>query len=249
MTQLARFARQIVAPNQTGSALACQFRDNGPRQRQNGAVMLTSLAQPSYPRASITGLILAGGLARRMGGEDKGLVELAGRPMVEHVLDSLRPQVGCLLVNANRNLDRYAAYGHLVIADSLAGYMGPLAGVLTALQHCTTEFLATTPCDAPLVAPDLVHRLYEACILGGADLAVASDGERQQPVFLLLRASLASSLEAYLAGGGRKIDAWFGQLRVAEADFSDQPDTFVNVNDPDERQRVEARLLSTNAVR
>jgi molybdenum cofactor guanylyltransferase len=169
--------------------------------------------------------------------------------MVEHVLDSLRPQVGRLLVNANRNLDRYGAYGHPVIADSHAGYMGPLAGVLTALQHCTTEFLATAPCDAPLVGPDLVYRLYEACISGGADLAVASDGQRQQPVFLLLRTTVAPSLEAYLAGGGRKIDAWFSQLRVAEADFSDQPDTFVNVNDPDERQRIEARLLSTNAVR
>lgn len=211
--------------------------------------MPTSPAQPSCPRESITGLVLAGGLARRMGGEDKGLVELAGRPMVEHVLDSLRPQVGCLLVNANRNPDRYGAYGHPVIADSLAGYLGPLAGVLTALQHCTTEFLVTAPCDAPLVAPDLVERLHDACISAGADLAVASDGERQQPVFLLLRTSLAPSLEAYLAGGGRKIDAWFGQLRVAEADFSDQPDTFVNVNDPEERQRIEARLLSTSALR
>ena len=202
-----------------------------------------------YPRDSITGLVLAGGLGRRMGGEDKGLVPLAGRPMVAHVLAALRPQVGTILLNANRNQDRYAEFGHPVVADAVGGFLGPLAGVLTALQRCTTEFLVTAPCDAPLVAPDLVARLYAARAATDADLVVASDGERQQPVFLLLRASLVSSLEAYLAGGGRKIDAWFGQLRVAVADFSDEPDTFVNVNDPGERQRVEARLVSTRAPR
>jgi len=211
--------------------------------------MPASPSNPLYPRDSITGLVLAGGLGRRMGGEDKGLVPLAGRPMIAHVLEALRPQVGAIVVNANRNQDRYAAFGHPVIADAVGGYLGPLAGVLTALQHCTTEFLVTAPCDAPLVAPDLVARLYAARTAAGADLAVASDGERQQPVFLLLRASLAPSLEAYLAGGGRKIDAWFGQLRIAVADFGDEPDTFVNVNDPDERQRVEARLVSTTAPR
>jgi molybdenum cofactor guanylyltransferase len=215
--------------------------------RQNERLM------PSEPldacRESITGLVLAGGLARRMGGQDKGLVDLAGQPMVEHVLRALRPQVGAVLVNANRNLDRYAAFGHRVIPDRLEGYMGPLAGVASALHCVETEFLLTVPCDAPLVAPDLARRLYEACSAAGADVAVAADGRRQQPVFLLLRASVAASLDAYLAGGGRKIDACLGQVRLAEADFSDRPDTFVNVNDPDERQRIEARLLSTTGVR
>ena len=206
-------------------------------------------SSPPYPRDSLTGLVLAGGLGRRMGGEDKGLVPLAGRPMVAHVLGALRPQVGPLVINANRNLERYAAFGHPVIADAVGGFLGPLAGVFTALQRCTTEFVVTAPCDAPLVAPDLAARLYAACAASGADLAVASDGERQQPVFLLLRTSLAPSLEAYLTGGGRKIDAWFGGLRVATADFSDEPDTFVNVNDPAERQRIEARLISTAAPR
>jgi molybdopterin-guanine dinucleotide biosynthesis protein A len=199
----------------------------------------------TYPRDAITGLVLAGGLGRRMGGTDKGLVELAGRPMVEHVLDALRPQVGPLLINANRNLDRYAAYGHPVISDTLQGYVGPLAGVLSALQRLATGLLVTVPCDAPLVAPDLVSRLYAACVSNDADVAVATDGERQQPVFLLLRAGLAPALESYLAAGGRKIDTWFARLRLAEADFSDALDTFVNVNDPDERQRLDVRLLST----
>jgi len=184
-----------------------------------------------------------------MAGEDKGLVDLAGRPMVEHVLDALRPQVGPLLVNANRNLDRYAAYGHPVIADALDGYQGPLAGVLSALRHIATEFLATVPCDAPLLASDLVCRLHEACVAGQADVAVATDGQRRQPVFLLLRTGVAPALETYLAGGGRKIDAWFSRLRIAEADFSDEPDAFANVNDPDERQRIEAWLLSRQASR
>ncbi len=211
--------------------------------------MPTSPSNLPYPRDSITGLVLAGGLGRRMGGEDKGLVPLAGRPMVAHALDALRPQVGTVVVNANRNQERYAAFGHPVIADAVDGYLGPLAGVLTALQQCGTEFLVTVPCDAPLIAPDLVARLYAAAVATGADLAVASDGKRQQPVFLLLRTSLAPSLETYLAGGDRKVDLWFGQLRVAEADFSDATDTFVNVNDADERQRIEARLVSTTASR
>lgn len=204
-----------------------------------------SLQDPRYPRDAITGLVLAGGLARRMGGLDKGLVELAGRPMIEHVLHALRPQVGPLLINANRNVDRYAAYGFPVVSDTLQGFMGPLAGVLAALQRLATEFLVTVPCDAPLVAPDLVGRLHAACVANDADAAVATDGRRQQPVFLLLRASTAPSLDAYLSGGGRKIDTWFAGLRLAEADLSDALDTFVNVNDPDERQRLEARLLST----
>jgi len=208
-----------------------------------------STRDPRYPHDAITGLVLAGGLARRMGGMDKGLVELAGRPMIEHVLDALRPQVGSLLINANRNIDRYAVYGHPVVSDSLQGFMGPLAGVLAALQRLATEFLVTVPCDAPLVAPDLVGRLYDACVANNADVAVATDGRRQQPVFLLLRAGTAPSLEAYLSGGGRKIDTWFAGLRLAEADLSDALDTFVNVNDPDERQRLEARLLSTAGSR
>lgn len=206
--------------------------------------MLTTLPYTAYPRESVTGLILAGGMARRMSGEDKGLVQLAGRPMVEHVLEALRPQVGTLLISANRNRERYAAYGYPVIADELDGGQGPLAGVLSALRHLATEFLVTVPCDAPFVAPDLVERLHGACIAHGTDVAVASDGQRQQPVFLLLRARVAPALEAYLAGGGRKVEAWFGQVRAAVGDFSDESDTFINVNDPDEKLRVEARLLS-----
>jgi len=211
--------------------------------------MTDRVAPFPYPRHDITGLVLAGGLGRRMGGEDKGFVELAGRPMVAHVVDALRPQVGPLLISANRNLDRYATFGDAVVADSLPGYQGPLAGILGALQRTTTDFLVTVPCDAPLVAPDLVRRLHAACVAGAADVAVATDGARRQPVFLLLRTGIAPSLASYVAGGGRKVDAWLDTLRLAEAGFGDEPDTFVNVNDPDERRRIEAQLLSTPGPR
>lgn len=214
--------------------------------------MTTSTHDPAtwqrYPRADVSGVILAGGEARRMGGLDKGLVELAGRPMIEYVLEALGPQVGSLLISANRNLDRYSAYGHPVVIDTLQGYMGPLAGMLSAMQRLATAFLVTVPCDAPLLSPDLVSRLYDACVAQGADAAVATDGRRQQPVFLLLRAGMAPALESYLAGGGRRVDSWLARLRVAETDFSDAPDTFINVNEPDDRQRLEATLLSRQGL-
>lgn len=197
-----------------------------------------------YPAEAISGLALAGGLARRMGGIDKGLVVLAGKPMIEHVLAGLAPQVGRVLINANRNLEQYGGYGYEVVSDTLEGYLGPLAGALSALKVIDTEFLLTVPCDSPLVAPDLAGRMYAALRSGQADLAVAHDGRRQQPVFLLLKRGLAADLEAYLASGERKIDRWFARHRVAEADLSDRPDSFINVNEPEERQRLEALILS-----
>jgi molybdopterin-guanine dinucleotide biosynthesis protein A len=227
--------------------MTMHFGDIDAGARHNSNCMAAGNNRPGLP--DVTGLVLAGGLARRMGGEDKGLVRLAGRPMIEYVLAALRPQVGNVLINANRNLASYGVYGDVVIPDTLAGYMGPLAGALSGLAHAATEFLLTVPCDAPLLAPQLANRLRHAAVAIDADVAVATDGLRQQPVFLLLRARVRPGLEAYLTGGGRKIDAWFERLRLAEADFSDCPDTFVTVNDPDERRRVEERLLSTAAPR
>ncbi len=177
-----------------------------------------------------------------MGGQDKGLVQLAGRPMVEHVLDALGPQVTNIIISANRNLDRYQRYGCPVVSDDEDGYPGPLAGVLAGLKATETPFLVTVPCDAPMLAPDLVRRLQAALRAEDADLAVASDGDRLQPVFMLLPTRLTPSLGGYLAGGGRKIDTWYGRLRLAVADLSDRPETFVNVNDPTERERVEKQL-------
>ena len=183
-----------------------------------------------------------------MGGSDKGLAPLAGRPMIEHVIEALRPQVGSILLSANRNQERYARYGHPVIADDLGDYPGPLAGVAAALRQCTSGFLVTVPCDAPLLPPDLVARLLAAREADDADAAVVHDGRRLQPVFLLLHRRVAPSLEVYLADGGRRVDAWLSQLRTAVADFSDRAAAFVNVNEPDERQAVEAQLLSSSGA-
>jgi molybdopterin-guanine dinucleotide biosynthesis protein A len=200
-------------------------------------------------RARVTGVLLAGGRARRMGGTDKGLVEVAGRPMAAHVLARLGPQVAAVVVNANRNRARYAALGVEVVADTLDGYLGPLAGLLAGMQAAATELVVSAPCDSPFVPPDLVARLVAGLDAAGADVAVPHDGERQQTAFLLARTALAEDLHAWLAGGGRKIDAWFGRLAVADVDFRDRPEAFLNINTPEERADLEARLLAGDAER
>lgn len=185
-------------------------------------------------RSGITGLILAGGAARRMGGGDKGLTLLAGKPLIEYALARLAPQVDALIINANRNLARYADYGHPVVADDRQGFQGPLAGMASGLKAAATEFLVCAPCDSPLLPEDLVGRLFRQLREQDAELSVAHNGERLQPVFALMRTALADSLLAFLDDGGRKIDQWFQRHQLAVADFSDQPAAFSNVNSPAE---------------
>ncbi|MBT3093132.1 MAG: molybdenum cofactor guanylyltransferase [Candidatus Thiodiazotropha endolucinida] len=192
---------------------------------------------------AVTAVILAGGRGRRMGGEDKGLIELNGRPLVQHVISAIQPQVATILINANRNQERYAAFGYPVIADSLLDYQGPLAGFIAALQAVETEDMLTLPCDGPLVPPDLVARLYEARQSAGADIAVAHDGDRLQPVYALIPKRLADSLQHYLDRGDRKIDLWYEEHRVAHADFSDIPRTFINVNTLQERDNLQGSAV------
>lgn len=193
-------------------------------------------------RAAVTGVILAGGRATRMGGTDKGLITLAGRPMVAHVAERLRPQVDELVINANRNHADYAGYAERVVADTMDGYLGPLAGVLAGLSVAHGDWLVTVPCDSPFVPADLVARMARARSRAGADLAVAHDGAYRQPVFMLLSTGLRADLAGWLSAGGRKIDAWFARLTVADADCSDCPDAFLNINTPQERATIEARL-------
>ena len=196
-----------------------------------------------YPRDEITAVVLAGGKARRMGGEDKGLVEVAGRPMVAHTIDALRPQTAEVIVNANRNAGAYRAItGCRVIADTMGDFAGPLAGMASALEASTTRLLLTAPCDSPLVTGELGPRLHAAMIRDGAEIAVAHDGERMQPVFALLTRDLLPDLLAFLAAGERKIDTWYATRHAVTADFSDILDTFLNVNTPQERDRLEQRL-------
>lgn len=200
---------------------------------------------PDAPR--VTGVLLAGGRARRMGGEDKGLIELAGRPLAAHALERLRPQVAEVLINANRNHERYATLGARVVGDSLEGFLGPLAGLLAGMEAASGELVATAPCDSPFVPADLVARLHRALVDAGADIAVAEDGERAQPVFLLARTALADDLRAWLEAGGRKIDAWFAGHRVASVSFADTPDAFININTTEERAAIERKLLDEEA--
>jgi molybdopterin-guanine dinucleotide biosynthesis protein A len=192
----------------------------------------------------VTAVILAGGRARRMGGQDKGLVALNGRPMVEYVLRALRPLVRRVLINANRNLDDYRGLGVGVVADAMADFQGPLAGMASAMPEADSPYLATTPCDSPFLPEDYVARMLAALERDDAEIAVAHDGERMQPVFTLMQTRLESSLIESLRGGERKIDRWFGRHRFALADFSDSPDTFININTPEERHVVEHRLGS-----
>ena len=181
-------------------------------------------------RADITGIVLAGGMGRRMGGVDKGLVELSGEPMVAHVLTRLVPQVGLVVINANQNADRYAAFGHPVVADAIGGFAGPLAGLHAGMSGATTPFVVTVPCDSPFLPADLVQRLGAALMESDSELAVARTGDQAHPVFALVRRNVLPHLLSFLEGGGRKIDAWYATLRVVEVPFDDEEAAFRNIN-------------------
>ena len=184
--------------------------------------------------AGITGVILAGGLARRMGGADKGLQPFRGQPLVAHVIERLAPQVDRLIINANRNLDAYAAFGLPLLKDALDGFPGPLAGLYTALREATTPWVATAPCDSPLLPDDLVARLHAAATAEGKPLAIATADGRAHPVFCLCSTALAEPLGAYLADGGRRVMDWCSAMQAVAVDFSDRPGAFGNFNTLDD---------------
>lgn len=181
----------------------------------------------------VTGLILAGGLGSRMQGLDKGLQIHDGAALALHVLRRLAPQVGPVVINANRNTAAYEAMGARVVPDSLPDRPGPLAGVLAGLEQCTTPWLVAVPCDAPLFPLDLVARLHAALDCETADLAMAATREsgelRLQPTFCLMRVEVGDSLRLFLASGQRKVTAWTASLRMAVAVFDDHA-AFANVN-------------------
>jgi molybdopterin-guanine dinucleotide biosynthesis protein A len=187
----------------------------------------------------VTGLVLAGGQGSRMGGVDKGLAPFRGKALVAHVIERLAPQVDEMLVNANRNVEAYRAFGHRVIADEVPGFAGPLAGFERGLAHARGALVATVPCDSPFLPPDLVARLRSALEAHGADLAVARTGEQAHPVFCLMRREVHACLRDFLASGQRKIDKWYAALRVVEVAFDDEPDAFANINTRDELAGLE----------
>jgi len=197
---------------------------------------------------NVTAVILAGGKGRRMDGKDKGLVELANRPLIEYVIDGIKPQVETIILNANRNQEKYSHYGYPVISDELNDFQGPLAGFFSALKNTSTSHIVTLPCDGPLLPGDLVERLLFALNDKKADIAVAHDGERMQPVYSLIPTTLISSLSSFLNAGERKIDLWYKQHRVALADFSDCPQTFRNVNTTEQRDQLQRVLLKDEGL-
>jgi molybdopterin-guanine dinucleotide biosynthesis protein A len=189
----------------------------------------------------VTGVVLAGGQGSRMGGVDKGLQPFRGKPMAAHAIERLAPQVDELLINANRNGEAYAAFGHRVIADEIEGFAGPLAGFERGLAHAAGELVVTVPCDSPFLPHDLVARLRAALEAQGAQLAVAKTGDQAHPVFCLMRRGVQESLRQFLGSGQRKIDRWYSQLRVVEVAFDDEADAFLNINTREELKGLEPR--------
>jgi molybdenum cofactor guanylyltransferase len=185
----------------------------------------------------ITGVVLAGGLGRRMGGVDKGLQELRGRPLFAWVAERLGPQVDELLINANRNGERYASLDHRVVPDEIPDFAGPLAGLHAALSAATHPLVVTAPCDSPFLPADLVSRLFSALTETTADLAVARTFDQPHPVFCLCRRTVLPHLNDYLASGRRKMGDWYATLNVVEVAFDDEAEAFENINTRDELGR------------
>ncbi|MCU0736697.1 MAG: molybdenum cofactor guanylyltransferase [Methylotetracoccus sp.] len=191
--------------------------------------------------AAITGIVLAGGRARRMGGVDKGLIEWRGRPLVAYALDAVRAVADTVLISANRNLERYAAFGCPVIADAGESFEGPLAGLLSGMKTASTPLLMTVPCDSPQMTGPLLARLVARLMEQDADVAAAHDGERLHPTFMLVKRELRADLENFLGGGERKVRLWLARHRLAIADYRDNADLFVNINTPEDLADLKAR--------
>jgi len=207
----------------------------------------TAGPQPALPQPTdhISAVLLAGGQGSRMGGIDKGLVELAGKAMAAHALARLAPQVDELLINANQNLERWRAFGYPVFSDDFGGadgFCGPLAGLHGALARARHPFVLSAPCDSPFLPPDLVARLARALHASAAQLAVATTAGRAHPVFCLCRRELAPQLADFLAAGGRKVGAWHSTLQVVEVPFDDNPAAFRNINTAAELSAAEHDL-------
>jgi len=195
----------------------------------------------------VSALILAGGLATRMGGVDKGLVPFQSQPMIEHVLARLAPQVDEIMINANRELAYYHSLGYRVLQDEIANFAGPLAGMQLGLKHATHDLVLFVPCDSPLLPADLVQKLSAGLLQANADIAVATCGDNSHPVFCLCKKSLLASLEEFLAQGNRKVHTWQKSQRYIEVDFGNNHQAFENLNSPDDIIKLEAKLAQSSA--
>lgn len=190
---------------------------------------------------ALTGMILAGGEGRRMGGRDKGLEPFAGLPLFAHSARKLEGQVAELLISANRNLDAYSMFGR-VITDEEAGFHGPLMGIYSGLRAANTPWLLVVPCDTPLLPDDVVARMLAG--IQNTDIALAFDGQRIHPTVALIRTALADDLHAALESGERKIQRWYERHSPSQVDMSDCPNAFTNLNTQEDKTRLEAQLMA-----
>ncbi len=190
-------------------------------------------------QTKVAGVILAGGRARRMNNQDKGLVNFKGRPMVSYAIAALAPVVDCAFINANRNIDQYRQFGWPVISDQTDSFDGPLAGILTAMIHADADILVVIPCDSPLIKTEHLQKLLLTRAENNADVAVAFDGIRLHPVFLAIKTALQTSLQDYLADGQRKVAVWLAQQNSVQVDFSNEPEIFSNINTMTELSALE----------
>lgn len=189
---------------------------------------------------AITGIILAGGKGRRMDGLDKGMVEFRNMPLIEHVLHRIAPQVDALVINANRNLDFYAASGLPVVPDERLDFAGPLAGIEASLSKAPTPLALIVPCDTPFLPTDLVTRMIDVMHKEQADAVIPDDGEREQPLICLMKTSLKDSISRVLDANCPKVRDWLALQNLAWADFSDQPEAFANINDAETLEKLSA---------
>jgi molybdopterin-guanine dinucleotide biosynthesis protein A len=193
-------------------------------------------------KPKITGVVLSGGLSRRMNGQEKAFLKLKGKAMICYTLEKLAPQVSTLVINANQHTEQYRQYGYPVIKDEFGSFDGPLAGIYTALSYTTDPYLMVVPCDSPLISDDLIQRLYNAVCNNKSQLAVAHDGNRLQPVFALISTQLKSSLKSYLENGQRKLDNWYIKSGATIVDFSDTKEMFLNINTAEDLAALEKKL-------
>jgi len=188
-------------------------------------------------RQQITAVVLAGGKGSRLGGVDKGLVELNNLSLVEHLINRIQPQVNEIIISANRNIETYSTFGFPVFKDDIGDFAGPLAGILKALTQCKNEWLLCVPADSPFIPDDLALRLCQE--IRDKKIAIPHDGKYLQPTFALIHKSLAPSLENFLQQGERKARVWMQQKEHVIVDFSSQANAFININTEDELKNAE----------
>ena len=190
----------------------------------------------------LSAIILSGGRATRMNGIDKGLVPLQNKPLVQHVIERVMPQVDEILLNANREIEQYKTFNLPILQDDNPDFIGPLAGFSLGLKHCKHDYLLTVPCDSPLIPEDLVARLMKALLEKGADIAIAKSGGYNHPVFCLMKKSVLPSLTTYLAQGERKVSTWQKSLNFIEVEFNDCDGAFINLNTFEELEALALKL-------